>query len=300
MSFWLVQNLTFLLGALSDSGCDLRSYQNDKVGISKMLELLQYDFILRAFQAGIIIGLIAPFIGIFLVLRRYSLIADTLAHVSLAGIAVGLILKINPVITATIATVVSSFIIDRLRLSRRVSGESALSIFLSGSLALAIVLISLSHGFNNTLFNYLFGSILTVRQVDIYIIGVLGVIVSLLLIGFFKELFFITFDEEAAQVSGIPTRFINTLFIILAAVTISLSIPIIGVLLVSALMVIPVVTALQFKQSFIKTIIIAEVISLFSVITGITSSYYLDLAAGGSIVLITLIIFCLVYLLKSK
>src|SRR5436190_21300464 len=112
-----------------------------------MLSIFQYSFMIRAFEAGIIIGIVAPLIGIFLMLRRYSLIADTLSHVSLAGVAIGLLLKINPLITAIIAAVISSIAIERLRLSRRVFGESALSIFLSGSLALAIVLISFSHGF---------------------------------------------------------------------------------------------------------------------------------------------------------
>ncbi len=264
------------------------------------MNILQYDFILRGLEAGIIIAIIAPLLGIFLVLRRYSLIADTLSHVSLAGIAVGLFLKINPIISAVIATTLGSLVIDKLRLTKRVYGESALSIFLSGSLALAVVLISLARGFGANLFNYLFGSIVTVSQSDIYLILGIGAVVILLLIAFYKELIFMTFDEESAQVAGIPTSFINTIFIILAAVTIALSMPIIGVLLISALMVIPVVTALQFKKSFIKTILIAEVVSIFSVISGIFVSYYLNLAAGGSIVLIAIIIFILTLIKYSK
>src|SRR5476649_1422137 len=112
-----------------------------------MFNILSYGFILRGFEVGIIIGAIAPFIGIFLVLRRYSLIADTLSHVSLAGVAIGLLIGINPLITAIIASVGSSIIIERLRISKKVFGESALAIFLSGSLALAVVLISFAHGF---------------------------------------------------------------------------------------------------------------------------------------------------------
>jgi zinc transport system permease protein len=170
-----------------------------------MFDLFQYDFIIRGFEAGIIIGLIAPLIGIFLVLRRYSLIADTLSHVSLAGVAIGLLLKVNPIITAIAAALISSLAIERLRLSKKVYGESALAIFLSGSLALAIVILSLAHGFNTNLFNYLFGSIVTVKQTDIYIILGLGVVVMLTLLAFYKELVYVTFDEEAAEVSGIPS-----------------------------------------------------------------------------------------------
>src|SRR5258708_7527370 len=259
-----------------------------------MLDFFQYGFIVRGLEIGVIIGAIAPLIGIFLVLRRYSLIADTLSHVSLAGVAVGLLLKVSPLITAIIAAVVSSLAIERLRLSKKVYGESALSIFLSGSLALAIVIISFAHGFSVDLFNYLFGSIATVKQIDVYIIAVLGVVVIALVLAFYKELIYITFDEESARVSGIPTKFINIVLIILAALTVSLSIPIVGVLLIAALIVIPVVTALQFKRSFKETILTAELISIFSVISGIFASFYLNLSPGGTIVLIALLIFVIV------
>lgn len=265
-----------------------------------MLELFQYGFILRGFEAGIIIAVISPLIGIFLVLRRYSLIADTLSHVSLAGVAIGLLFKINPLITAIAAAVVSSIAIERLRISKRIFGESALSIFLSGSLALAIVLISLAHGFGVDLFSYLFGSITTVKQFDVSIIAILGICVIAAIVAFYKELVYVTVDEEAARVSGIPTKFINILLIVLAAFTVSLAIPIVGVLLISALIVIPVVTALQFKMSFKKTIFLAEAISVLSVVFGIISSFYLNLSPGGTIVLVTVIIFILTLILKSK
>ncbi len=265
-----------------------------------MFELFQYGFMVRGFEAGVIIAIIAPLIGIFLVLRRYSLIADTLSHVSLAGVAIGLLLKINPLITAIIAAVLSSIAIERLRMSKRVYGESALSIFLSGSLAVAIVLISLSHGFSVDLFSYLFGSLTTVKQTDVFLIAILGILVTITVIALYKELLFVTVDEEAAQVSGIPTRFINVILIILSAFTVALSIPIVGVLLIAALIVIPVVTALQVKTSFKKTILIAEGVSLFSVIAGIVSSFYLNLSPGGTIVLIAIAIFIAALIFSKK
>jgi zinc transport system permease protein len=265
-----------------------------------MFDLFSYSFVIRGFEAGIIIALIAPLIGVFLVLRRYSLIADTLSHVSLAGVAFGLLFKINPLITAIIASVASSIAIEKLRHSKRIFGESALSIFLSGSLALAIVIISLAKGFSVDLFNYLFGSITTVKQTDVFIIGGLGILVLLSVICFYKELVYITFDEESARVSGIPANFINILLIILSAFTVALAIPIVGVLLISALIVIPVVAALQFKKSFLQTIFIAQAISLVSVISGIISSFYLNLSTGGTIVLITLIIFILTLIAKKN
>ena len=265
-----------------------------------MLDLFNYSFITRGFEAGIIIAIISPIIGMFLVLRRYSLIADTLSHVSLAGVAIGLLININPLITAVVAAVFSSIGIERLRLSKRIYGESALAIFLSGSLALALIILSVANGFNVDLFNYLFGSIVTVRQADVYVIGLLGILTIALIIVFYKELLYVTFDEEAAKVSGIPTRFINILLIVLAGFTVALSIPIVGVLLISALIVIPVVTALQYKKGFIQTILIAEVISIVSVISGIIASFYLNFSSGGTIVLISLIFFIVTFILKRK
>ncbi|MFZ2556003.1 MAG: metal ABC transporter permease [Minisyncoccia bacterium] len=255
------------------------------------LDIFQYGFIVRGLEAGIIVAAIAPLIGIFLVLRRYSLIADTLAHVSLAGIALGLLLNINPIFTALGTTVAASLGIDRLRTSKRIYGESALALFLSGSLALATVLLSYGNGLNTNLFKYLFGSIVTVTQNDVYTIAALGVVVIALLTAFYKELVYISFDEEAARVSGIPVQTINTILIVLAALTISLAIPVVGVLLIAALIVIPVITTLQLRQSFAKTILYAEVVSLFSVLSGIFLSFYLDLSTGGTIVLIMLAIF---------
>jgi zinc transport system permease protein len=263
-----------------------------------MLELFSYGFMVRGFEAGLIIAIIAPLIGIFLVLRRYSLIADTLAHVSLAGVAIGLLLKVNPLITAIIASVISSIGIERLRISKKIFGESALSIFLSGSLALAVILISFAHGFGVNLFSYLFGSITTVKQVDVYTVGALGILVIAAIIAFYKEFLYVTVDEEAAKVSGVPTKFINLLLIILSAFTVSLAIPIVGVLLISALIVVPVVTALQLKISFKKTIFVAELISIFSVIAGIISSFYLNLSTGGTIVFIAIAIFILIMIYK--
>jgi zinc transport system permease protein len=264
------------------------------------LNILQYGFIMRGLEAGVIVAMIAPLIGIFLVLRRYSLIADTLAHVSLAGIAIGLLFGINPVFTALGTSVIASLGIEKLRTSRKVYGESALALFLSGSLALAIIILSLARGFNANLFNYLFGSIVTVTTTDVWTIAILGLVMVTILFLFFKELVFISFDEEAARVAGIPVRLINAILIILAALTVSLAIPIVGVLLISALIVIPVVTALQLKQNFIKTIVAAEIFSVISVITGLITSFYFNLSTGGTIVLIMLLIFVIIYTLRRK
>jgi len=264
-----------------------------------MVNLFQYDFIIRGLVAGLIIAIIAPVIGIFLVLRRYSLIADTLSHVSLAGIALGLLLKINPLFTAIGATTLSSVIIDKLRLSRKVYGESALALFLSGSLAFAVTLLSITHGFTSALFSYLFGSIATVSSEDIRMVLILGILIFIAIFLLYKELFYISFDEESAKVSGVNVQIINVVFIVLAAITISLAIPVVGILLISALLVIPVITALQFKRSFVPTILIAQFISLLSVLAGVVISFYFNIAPGGTIVLLTIFIYILVEILTT-
>lgn len=263
-----------------------------------MLEIFQYDFIIRGLEAGIIVAFIAPLIGIFLVLRRYSLIADTLSHVSLAGVAMAFLFGWNPIITTIGVTTLSSIGIEKLRNTKNIYGESALALFLSGGLALATILLSIGKGFNSNLLNYLFGSIVTVTSNDIITILILAIVIVMLLVLFYKELIYITFDEESAKVSGLPVRFINTLFIILVALTVSLAIPIIGILLITALIVIPVVTALQLRKSFKKTILYSEIFSIFSVVSGIFISYYFNLSTGGTIVLLMLGIFLIVMLGK--
>ncbi len=264
-----------------------------------MLEIFSYSFMIRALIAGGIIGVIAPLIGSFLVAKRYSLMADSLAHVSLAGVAVGLLLNVSPVLTAVIVSTITALVIERLRSQRGISGETALAMFLSGGLAIAIVLIGLGKGLSVDLFSYLFGSITTVTSTDIWIVASLGLLVLAITAALYRQLLYIAFDEEAAQVSGVPVSLINSLLIVMTAITVSIAMRIVGVLLIGALMVIPVVAATQFKRSFLLTILIAVGISLTSVGGGLLLAYYFDLAAGGTIVVWSLIIFGLVAITKK-
>ncbi len=265
-----------------------------------MLEIFQYDFMQRAFIAGIIVSIIAPLIGTFLVVRRYSLMADTLAHVSLVGVALGVILGINPIITAIITSIIASLGIEKIRTAKNIFGESVLALFLTGSLAIASVLISSARGFNTNIFSYLFGSVTTISISDLSYIAVLGLVIIITISALYKEFFLVTFDEELAQVNGIRSRLYNNIMIIMAAITVSLSMRIIGVLLVGALMVIPVITAMQLAKNFLQTILYAIAISFISVITGLFISFYLDLASGGTIVVITLLFFFLSLIVKRK
>ncbi len=265
-----------------------------------MFELFQYDFMIRAFVAGAIVAIIAPLIGSFFVVRGYSLIADTLSHVALAGVAIGLLFNVYPLFSALLVTVLVAVLLEKLRKDKTIRGESALALFLSGSLALAVVLVGLSRGFNVNLFNYLFGSVTTVSPQDLWLIGGLGLLVLAVIILFYKEFFFISFDEELAQVQGIPTLLFNIILMVLGGVTIVLSMRIVGLLLTGALMVIPVLTAMQLGHGFLRTILSAVAFSLFATVMGLFLSYYYDLASGGTIVLVAVVLFAAVYLLKKR
>lgn len=256
-----------------------------------MFEIFQLDFMLRAFLAGIVVALIAPLIGNFLVIRRYSLMADTLAHVSLVGVAVGLLTRTAPVVVAVVLSIIAAIGIERLRTAKPLFGESVLALFLSGSLALAAVLISIAQGFNTNLFSYLFGSVTTVQPNELWLIGGLGIVVLVTVLGLYRQFFAVSYDEDVAQAAGMPARTLNLLMIILAAVTVALSMRVVGVLLIGALMVIPVVTAMLFGRSFRGTIILSIVFALIAVVVGLIAAFYLDLASGGTIVLVALVIF---------
>jgi zinc transport system permease protein len=256
-----------------------------------MIELFQYDFMIRAFIAGLLMAVIAPMIGTFLVVRRYSLIADTLSHVALLGVAIGVLINQSPIIIAIIVTVVAALGIEQLHETKIMFGESVLALFLSGSLAIAVMIISIAKGMNVNILSYLFGSITTVSQLDIYIIFILSIIVLGVIIFLYKYLFLNSLDENLAYVSRVPVKFINRLLIIVTAITVSLAMRIVGVLLIGAMMVIPVLSALQLRKGFKITMLISVIFSLISVIVGIIFSYYFDLATGGTIVVVSLLLF---------
>ncbi|MBF0457358.1 MAG: metal ABC transporter permease [Nitrospirae bacterium] len=265
-----------------------------------MPEILQFDFMLRAFAAGAILAVIAPVIGIFMVVRRYSLMADTLAHISLTGVAAGMLTKTYPLGGALAVSVAAAVGIEKLRGSKAVFGESAVALFFWGGMAAAVVLLSMAGGFNTSLFAYLFGSISTVTARDLYVIAALGVLILAVVFLLYKELFFVSFDESLARANGLRAEAFNLVIIIMAAVAIVLAMPIVGALLIGALMVVPVVTAMQFAVSFRRTLFISIIISLISVMSGLVLSYYLDIASGGTIVITALGIFVFVWLATAK
>ncbi|MBI4288377.1 MAG: metal ABC transporter permease [Chloroflexi bacterium] len=253
--------------------------------------MFQYSFMVRALIAGLVIGLVAPIIGTFLVLRRFAIFADALGHAALVGVALGALLGASPVLAALVVCVGVALTVEQLRAKRRLPSDATLALFLSGSLAIAIVIISLSQGLSVNIMGYLFGSITTVQTSDLWVILGLGVMAIVAIVGLYKELFYISFDEESARVSGLPTRGINLILVGLAALTVALAMRIVGILLVGALMVIPVLSAFQLARSFAGALKLAVAFSLVSVLAGLLSSYYLNITAGGSIVVVALVFF---------
>lgn len=273
-----------------------------------MLELLlNYPFIQNAFFSGLIIGLIAPLLGVFIVVRRLSLIADALSHVTLAGIAGSLYLSqsvaafalLNPIYLGIFASVTGSMFIERLRSLYKHYEELAIPIIMSAGLGLSAILISLAKGFQSDLTSYLFGSVSAVSRQDLYIVIAIALIVIVFLSLFFKELFVLSFDEEYAKASGLPAKWVHFLFMIVVALVIAASMRIVGILLVSSLITLPVAAAMRIAKGFKQAIIYAVIFGEIAVVIGLVSAYYLDLMPGGTIVVTSILILLLVILTKK-
>ncbi|PHD73418.1 metal ABC transporter permease [Bacillus sp. AFS043905] len=263
--------------------------------------ILQFEFLQNAFLTGIIIGAIAPLVGVFVVVRRMSMISDALSHVALAGIAFSLLLQksflslagLNPLYIGMAFSVGGSLFIEKLRGVYKHYQELAIPIIMSGGMGLSVIFISIADGFNTDLYGYLFGSVSAVSRADLYVILVVGLVVALMLTLLYKELFLLSFDEEHAKASGIPYKAIHFIFIVMVALVIAASMKIIGILLVSSLMTLPVAASLRFAKGFKQMIGYSVLFGEVSVIGGLFLSYNLDLAPGGTIVIIAVLILIL-------
>jgi zinc transport system permease protein len=254
--------------------------------------LLTYAFGQRAFIAGILVALTCSTIGIFIVLRRLSLISDGLGHVSLAGIAAGILFGFYTLWGALVAVFAGIFGINYLR-RLNISGDTAIAIMFSAGLALGIVLISLSNAATAELESYLFGAILGISTQDVLLALVLGAFVMATIYLLFKEFFAITFDAEFAKVSGMPVERLELLFTFLTGLTIVVSIKLVGVLLVTSMIVVPAVSAMLFRIDFRRTILLSNALAVAAVVAGLYLSFWYNLASGGTIVLVSIAIFLL-------
>lgn len=270
-----------------------------------LTDIIEFDFLRYTFLTGLLIGIVAPLLGTFLVVRRLSLLADALSHVTLAGIAFGLLMEkqfitltLSPIYSGMGFSVIGAILIEKLRSVYTAYQELGIPIILSGGVGLSVIFISLANGFNTDLFNYLFGSVSAVSKNDFLMISAISIFILVMITLFYKELLTLSFDEEHASVSGIHASRIHFLFIVLTALVIAVSIQIVGVLLVSALMTLPVAAAMRIASSFKQLIVISIVFAEIAVIGGLISGYYLSIPPGGTIVMFSIIILLISMSLK--
>lgn len=249
-----------------------------------MLDIFQYAFMQKAFLVGLLLSVIIPLIGVVVVLKRLSMIGDALSHTSLAGVALGLVLGINPIIGAVVVCILAAFSIEVVRKALPRYAEMSISIIMSVGIGLASIL----SGFieDGAAFNsFLFGSIVAITDIEVVMVIVVTVIVVAAFILLYKELMFITFDEQGAELAGIPVKRINFVVTLLTAITVSVAARSVGALMVSSLMVIPVACAMQLANSYKKTVVYSVCFAAVFTIAGLFLSYYYNLKPGGTIVL---------------
>jgi zinc transport system permease protein len=254
---------------------------NELIGIFRFFE---FQFFQNALLGGTIAALACAWVGLFLILRKEAMLGDGISHTAFGGIALGLLLGINPILTALLISILAVLGISYMRRRGLAQSDSAIAVMLALGFSTGLIIISLTGGFNVELFSFLFGSILTISQMDLIIVSLLGISTILILGIFYKELLSMTFDEEDARLMGVPVKLLSIAFNLLVAITIVLSIKVIGVILVVALLVLPGLAALQLNLSFRGTTIVAIGFGIISVVTGILLSAIYDLATSGIIV----------------
>lgn len=257
----------------------------------EMFEFLKYGFVQRALIAGLFIAILCSTLGVFLVLRRLSLIGDGLAHATFGSVALALLFKSSPLAISIPLVMACAVGIMKITQKMRIYGDAAIGVISSLGIAGGVMISSLAGGFNVDLFSFLFGSILSISRLEVVISIILSAAVILFLSLFYNEWLLITFDAEAAKAAGIPVKALDNVFAVMTAITVVLSMKVVGIMLISALLILPTVTALQIAGSFRTTILIAAVSAVTSVLTGIAISFYLDIPTGAAIVFLNFLFF---------
>ena len=264
-----------------------------------LFSFLSYAFIQKAYLAGTFIAVLCAMLGLFLVLRKLSLIGDGLAHVSFGAIALGLFFGFYPFYVAIPVVVAGSYFILRLTERAKIYGDAAIGIVSSIGIASGVILASVSKGFNVDLFSYLFGNILAISTQEVYLSLGLSIVVLLIVLLLYHDLLSVTFDEEFAKLTGVKTDRINLVLTFLTAITVVLAIKVVGIMLVSALLILPAVTALQLARGFKAAMLISTLDAFLSVLCGITLSFFLDIPAGATIVMMNAAFFAMALLYKK-
>ncbi|MEV6202358.1 metal ABC transporter permease [Streptomyces sp. NPDC051771] len=264
------------------------------------MDFLEPAFMQRALLAAVLVGITAPAVGIYLVQRRQALMGDGIGHVAMTGVGLGFLLNSSPVWMATLVAVVGSVAMELIRAYGKTRGDLALALLFYGGMAGGVLLINLSPtGSNANLSSYLFGSLSTVSPEDITAIALLAAFVVLVTVGLRRQLFAVSQDEEFARVTGLPVRLLNLLIAVTAAVTVTVAMRVVGLLLVSALMVVPVAAAQQLTKSFRVTFVLAVATGITVTLAGTVTSYYQDVPPGATIVLYAIGVFVLLTLLAA-
>jgi zinc transport system permease protein len=259
--------------------------------MSVVTDLWQYDFMRIALIMAVLIGLTAPVVGTFIVQRRLALLGDGIGHVALTGVGLGLLTSTSPVLGAVFVSALGAVAIEVLRARSRTGGDVALALLFYGGLSSGVILTNLASGGSSGLQAYLFGSISSVSAGDLYVVAGLAISVLAIVAVFGRQLFLLCQDEEVARASGLPVRFLSLLIAVTAAVTVVIAMRAIGLLLVSALMVVPVAAAQQLTRGFKTTMLVATVIGVLSAVSGLMGSFELDVPPGPSIVLLAMAVF---------
>ena len=262
------------------------------------MDILSYTFMQRAFLAGLIVALMCPLIGMFIVIKRQSMLGDGLGHIAFAGVTGASLVKVYPPLGAVILTVLSAMGIELVRRYQKQYADMIMALFFYAGLALAIVFSTMVKMPSTGLLNFLFGSILTVTMTDIYGIGVVAVVVGIIMKFVYHSLMLTSFDEEIARTVGINVNRVNMIFAILTALVVVMGMTVVGILLISALMIVPVASAHLWKRGFKETWGIATVYSVISVIGGLCSAFWLDFAPGGTIVLTAIGLYVITFLVN--
>jgi len=268
-------------------------------GVFSLFEFLKYDFILRALLTGFFVGSACAVLGVFLVLRRYALIGHGLTHVAFGGVAVGLLFGGRPFWSALVVTTLSSIGILKLQQRVKIHADVAIGIVSAVGMAVGIIIASAAQGFNVDLMSYLFGSILTIGPDEFWVSLFISIVIIVFIILFYYKLFAMTFDAETAMVMGINVERYNYFFAIVTAILVVVGMRLVGLLLVSALIILPAVTSLQVSKSFKGSLITSAITAIISVFFGIFASYHLDLPTGGMIVMINFFLFLLAFGVKK-
>lgn len=264
------------------------------------MEIFQYEFMINAFIAGILIAILTSTLSLFVVVKRYAMLSDALAHISLLGVAIGFLFQVSTIITAIIVSIIASVMIEYLRSYKKLYSDSMLSIFLSSALALSVIIVSLSNSFNTSLFDYLFGSIVAVTNEDIFMISLFFLLTILFMIVYYQKLLLICFNEELAIANGINVKLINLIFTALIGTLVAISIKIIGALLIGAIMIIPVVSAICLRKGFKITWILSTLFAILGVVIGLVLSFYVSIPSGATIVIVLLLIFILTLIFSKR